>query len=87
MLIRPGKFFTEDMSKEGLLTKEKYGSIKRVYIVTQDDQVMEEEFQMYNIHKSPPHEVKVIAKCGHMVMISQPHKLSLCLQEIIARNN
>lgn len=87
MLIRPGKFFVEDISKEGLLTKEKYGSIKRVYVVTQDDQVMEEEFQMYNIHKSPPHEVKVIAKSGHMVMISQPQKLFLCLQEIIDSDN
>ncbi|NP_001309257.1 methylesterase 10 [Solanum lycopersicum] len=83
MLIRPGKFFIQDMSKEGLLTQEKYGSVKRVYIVTQDDQVMQEEFQMYNIHKSPPHEVKIIANSGHMVMISRPHELFLCLQEII----
>ncbi|XP_070012860.1 methylesterase 10-like [Nicotiana sylvestris] len=82
MLIRPGKFFTEDMSKEGLLTQEKYGSVRRVYVLCHDDPVMEEEFQMYNIQKSPPHEVKYIAKAGHMVMISQPLKLSLCLQEI-----
>ncbi|XP_060189213.1 methylesterase 10-like [Lycium barbarum] len=87
ILIRPGKFFTEDMSKEGLLTQEKYGSVKRVYVVCQDDLVMEEEFQMYNIQKSPPDEVKLIAESGHMVMISQAQKLFLSLQEIASNND
>ncbi|KAJ8566845.1 hypothetical protein K7X08_001605 [Anisodus acutangulus] len=86
MLIRPGKFFIEDISNEGLLTQEKYGSVKRVYVVCQDDLVMEEEFQMYNIEKSTPHEVKIIDKSGHMVMISQAQKLSICLQEIASKN-
>uniref|UniRef100_A0A5B7BYB1 Putative methylesterase 10-like isoform X1 n=1 Tax=Davidia involucrata TaxID=16924 RepID=A0A5B7BYB1_DAVIN len=44
MLVRPNGFFLEDMAKESLLTEEKYGSIRRDYIMCEEDEVVKEEF-------------------------------------------
>ncbi|XP_076889052.1 methylesterase 10-like isoform X2 [Bidens hawaiensis] len=85
MLIRPSKFFLEDMSKEGLLTKDKYGSISRVYVVCEGDRVMDEEFQRFIIKDSPPNEVKSFPGAGHMIMMSKSKDLSLYLQELVAQ--
>ncbi|XP_019185377.1 PREDICTED: methylesterase 10 [Ipomoea nil] len=83
MLIRPGALFVEEMAKENLLTKDKYGSVKRVYIICEDDQIMDQEFQIHNIQNSPPCEVKSMAATGHMAMLSKPEELCFSLQEII----
>ncbi|XP_027152367.1 methylesterase 10-like [Coffea eugenioides] len=40
MLVRPHPFFIEDMAKESLPTEEKYGSIKRDFVLCEDDQVV-----------------------------------------------
>ncbi|KAL3501968.1 hypothetical protein ACH5RR_036417 [Cinchona calisaya] len=85
MLVRPHGFFIEDMKKESLLTKEKYGSVKRVYVVCEDDQVVEEDFQRFMIKYSPPEEVKSIAGAGHMVMLSKAPELYQHLEEIAER--
>ncbi|XP_076954425.1 methylesterase 10-like [Bidens hawaiensis] len=85
MLMRPSNFFLEDMSKEGLLTREKYGSISRVYVVCEDDRVMDEEFQRFIIKDSPPKEVKSFPGAGHKIMMSKSKDLSLYLQEIVAQ--
>ncbi|MFS7955839.1 putative alpha/beta hydrolase-1 [Helianthus anomalus] len=84
-LIRPGHFFLDDMSKDSLLTSDRYGSISRVYVVCEDDRVMDEEFQRFLIEDSPPNEVKSFPGAGHMIMLSMPKDISLYLQEIVAR--
>ncbi|KAK6922992.1 LOW QUALITY PROTEIN: Alpha/beta hydrolase fold-1 [Dillenia turbinata] len=61
---------------------ERYGSIDRVYVICEEDRVMREEFQRWNIQNSPPQEVKFMAGADHMVMLSQPLEFSQCLQEI-----
>ncbi|KAI7733775.1 hypothetical protein M8C21_021693, partial [Ambrosia artemisiifolia] len=85
MLIRPSQLFLEDMSKDSLLTKEKYGSISRVYVVCEGDRVMDEEFQRFVIKDSPPDEVKSFPGVGHMIMLSNSKDISLYLQEILDR--
>ncbi|KAM7507027.1 hypothetical protein LguiA_017480 [Lonicera macranthoides] len=82
MLVRPNELYFEDMAKESLLTEKKYGSVIRVYVVCEEDEVMEEKIQRFVIENSPPKEVISIARAGHMVMLSQPTKLSSCLQDI-----
>ncbi|KAM0068137.1 putative alpha/beta hydrolase-1 [Helianthus debilis subsp. tardiflorus] len=84
-LIRPSHFFLEDMSKDSLLTSDRYGSISRVYVVCEGDRVVDEEFQRFVIEDSPPNEVKSFPGAGHMIMLSIPKDISLYLQDIAAR--
>ncbi|XP_047959328.1 methylesterase 10 [Salvia hispanica] len=82
MLIRPNLFYLKEMSKNGLLSEEKYGVVKRCYVMCEDDEVMEEEFQRYNIEKSPPNEVISIEAASHMAMLTKTHLLSSSLLQL-----
>lgn len=82
MLVRPNEFYIEEMKESLLLTEEKFGSVKRVYVICEDDKVMEEEFQRFIINYSPPQQVISIPQSGHMVMLSKPQIFSKCLLEI-----
>lgn len=82
LLVRPSGLFLDDWSKENMLTEEKYGSVNRVFVQTEEDEVMKGEFQSWMIENYPPREVKLIPKSGHMVMLSKPHELFLALQEL-----
>ncbi|KAL8473626.1 hypothetical protein ACS0TY_030461 [Phlomoides rotata] len=82
MLIRPGLFFMEDLGKKSLLSEKRYGRIKRCYVICEEDEVMKEDFQRYNIEKSPPDEVISIAGAGHMVMLTKTQELCSCLLEL-----
>ncbi|XP_028081717.1 jasmonoyl--L-amino acid synthetase JAR4-like [Camellia sinensis] len=81
-LVRPNGMFFDDVAKESLLTEARYGSMSRVYIVCEVDQLMKPEFQRWIIQNSPPDEVKSIANADHMIILSKPKELCLCLQEI-----
>ncbi|XP_052195916.1 salicylic acid-binding protein 2-like isoform X2 [Diospyros lotus] len=87
MLVRPGGFFVEDLSKEGLLSEGRFGLVKRIYIVCEEDEVIPEEFQRWTTENSPPQQVMAIAGAAHMAMLSKPKELCLCLQEIAAMSN
>ena len=86
-LVRPHGLFLEDLAKESLLSKEKFGSVDRVYVVLEKDEVMKEDFQRWVIDDSPPKEVKFIAGADHMGMMSKPKELCLCFQEIVQQYN
>ncbi|XP_059623860.1 methylesterase 10-like isoform X1 [Cornus florida] len=82
MLVRPSGprgFFFGDLTRESLLTEEKFGSVSRAYVVCKSDH---EELQKWMIEHSPTEEVKYIAEADHMAMLSKPKELSLCLLEI-----
>lgn len=64
------------------LSDEKYGTVRRVFVVCQEDMVLKEDFQRWMIEKNPPDEVKVIKGADHMVMMSRPRELSALLLEI-----
>ena len=83
-LVRPFRLYGDDalLLKESKLTKEKYGSVRRVYIVCDQDNIIKEDFQRWMIENNPADEVKVITGSDHMVMFSKPKELSSCLQEI-----
>ncbi|XP_042477371.1 salicylic acid-binding protein 2-like [Macadamia integrifolia] len=85
MLVRPTSYFIEDLSKEKLLSKEKFGSVDRFYIICDEDKVVKEDFQQWMIENNPTKEVKVIAGADHMVMLSKPQELCLCLKEIASK--
>ncbi|GLT39050.1 hypothetical protein SLA2020_132580 [Shorea laevis] len=84
LLLRPFAPYNNEAapSNEAFLTKEKYGSVHRVYIICDQDKAVKEDFQRWIIEKNPTDEVKVIAGSDHMVMFSKPLELCSCLQEI-----
>ena len=70
-VLRQGKWFMKELSKESLLTKEKFGSVNRVYIVCNDDLMIKENLQKWYIEHSPTGDVKFIAGADHMPMFSK----------------
>ncbi|XP_057963267.1 methylesterase 10 [Malania oleifera] len=87
-LIRPNGLFVEDLTRESLLTEEKFGSVDRVFVMCGGDEVMGEEVQRWMIENGPGPvitEVKLIEGAGHMVMLSKPKELCLCFQQIAAK--
>lgn len=83
-LIRPSPLFPDFRcsSKETALTKENYGSVPRVYIVCNEDNLMKADIQRWLIDHNQPDEVKVINGSDHMAMMSKPKELCSCLLEI-----
>ncbi|KAI3462781.1 hypothetical protein Pfo_019444 [Paulownia fortunei] len=83
-LIRPSPLYDDFhcSSKETALTKENYGSVPRVYVVCDQDNLMKEDMQRWLIGNNPPDEVKVIKGSDHMVMMSKPQDLCSCLLEV-----
>ncbi|KAF7136400.1 hypothetical protein RHSIM_Rhsim08G0106100 [Rhododendron simsii] len=82
MLVRPHSSYYHDeagLVNDTALTKENYGSVRRVYVVVEDDCMVKEEFQRWLIENNPVDEVKVISGVDHMVMFSKPQELSSCL--------
>ncbi|GER25106.1 methyl jasmonate esterase [Striga asiatica] len=84
LLMRPSPLFVDfhRPSEETALTRENYGSIPRVYVVCDEDKLMNVEMQRWLIENNWPDDVKVIEGSDHMVMMSKPHDLALCLLEI-----
>ncbi|KAF3667800.1 putative receptor protein kinase TMK1-like [Capsicum annuum] len=65
----------EDISKEIVLSKKRYGSIRRVFIVAAESKAFKKEFQRWMIENNPPDEVEEISGSDHMVMMSRPQQL------------
>ena len=80
--MRPVRLFSEeDMSNELMLSK-KYASVKRVFIISEEDKLGKRDFQLWMIEKNPPDAVKEIKGSDHMVMISKTKELWVHLQAI-----
>lgn len=82
LLVRPGSLFIEDLHKIKKFTEEGFGSVRRVYVVCEQDKCIPPEFQRWMIENNPVKEVKVIEEADHMPMFSAPEKLCECLLEI-----
>lgn len=85
MLVRP-LFLLNDANStmDVVLSKEKDGSVSRVYVVIDEDKILKKDFQQWMIENNPTEEVKDITGADHMVMLSKPHELCACLQNIAA---
>ncbi|WCJ31054.1 methyl esterase 1 [Euphorbia peplus] len=82
ILHRPASFFISDLAKTEKLTDEKYGSVNRVYIVCDKDQILKEEVQRWAINFSGIDHVIEINGSDHMPMISKPQELYQHLIEV-----
>ncbi|KAA3474292.1 salicylic acid-binding protein 2-like [Gossypium australe] len=81
-LIRPGSLFLSDLSKADKLSKEKFGSVPRIYVVCKEDKGIPEEFQRWMIQNFEVNDVMEIKDADHMSMFSKPQKLFHSLSEI-----
>ncbi|MCD7448039.1 hypothetical protein HAX54_037353 [Datura stramonium] len=82
-LVRPLYLYTdEDMSKELILSQKNYGSVSRVFIISNEDKVVPRDLQEWMIERNPPDEVEVIEGSDHMVMMSKPVELFVHLLHI-----
>ena len=83
-LIRPSSLFLHDLCKpETKLSDEKYGSVRRVYVVCEEDQAISQAFQQWMIENGGVKEVKELKGSDHMPMFCMPKQLSDCLLEIV----
>jgi pimeloyl-ACP methyl ester carboxylesterase len=84
-LVRPFCSFRDVtlIDTKPTLSKEKYGSVPRVYIVCDQDQALREDFQHWMIQNNPTVDQEIVIHgSDHMVMFSKPHELASCLQDI-----
>ncbi|XP_015063836.1 polyneuridine-aldehyde esterase-like [Solanum pennellii] len=75
-LVRPFYLYrVEDVTKEIVLSRERYGSVRRVFIVIAENKSLKKDFQQLLIEKNPPDEVEEIDGTDHMPMMSKPQEL------------
>lgn len=78
-------FSEEDMSKELKLSEEKYGTVKRAFIIPDEDLVEKKDFQLWMIERNRPNRVAEIRGSDHMVMMSKPLELWVLLQKLATK--
>ncbi|KAJ6288580.1 hypothetical protein OIU76_024546 [Salix suchowensis] len=83
LLLRPHPLFNPEATQEKVwVTKERFGSVPRVYIICDQDNIMKEALQRWMIENNPPDEVRVVSGSDHMLMFSKPQETCSCLLEV-----
>ncbi|KAI3416595.1 AB hydrolase-1 domain-containing protein, partial [Psidium guajava] len=82
--VRPLRLFLDEprLKAEEIVMTAKYGSVRRVYIVCDEDLVVKEDLQRWMIDHNPTDEVCVISNSDHMVMFSKPLEYCSTLKQI-----
>ncbi|KAG6583867.1 Salicylic acid-binding protein 2, partial [Cucurbita argyrosperma subsp. sororia] len=80
-LVRPFPLLKINDS-EFKFTEERYGSVKRAYVITERDLMATMNFQLWMIENNPPDIVVEIKGSDHMVMVSKSVELAYQLQRI-----
>ncbi|CAA2955694.1 salicylic acid-binding 2 [Olea europaea subsp. europaea] len=81
-LMRPISNFWDDLSNKGAFSNEKYGSVKRAYIIPDEDKTLKVEYQRWQIKNVGASMVIEMKYADHMAMISKPHELCQHLLDI-----
>ncbi|KAL2903909.1 Salicylic acid-binding protein 2 [Bienertia sinuspersici] len=82
-LRRPTSFFLNDIRRpETKLSKERYGSVKRVYVVSDKDEAIPPSFQWWMIENDAVKDVRTLQGSDHMPMLCIPKQLCSCLHDI-----
>ncbi|XP_030462679.2 methyl jasmonate esterase 1-like [Syzygium oleosum] len=86
-LVRPFRLYPDQakMEEEVAVTTGKYGGVRRLCIVCDQDLTITEGMQRWMVEMNPPDEVMVISDSDHMVMFSKPQELHDALGEIAER--
>ncbi|KAG6482607.1 methylesterase 1-like [Zingiber officinale] len=81
-LLRPSSLFAKELESSSPLSASGYGSVAKVFVVCEKDEVLQASFQRWMIENNPVNEVRVIEEADHMAMMSTPEKLSQFISEI-----
>ncbi|KAM0862627.1 hypothetical protein ACQ4PT_045142 [Festuca glaucescens] len=81
-LMRASSFFLEDLELQQPYSEDRYGSVRKVYIVCKEDLAIVEAYQRWMIENNPVQEVKELNGADHMAMLSRPDELAQCLADI-----
>ncbi|XP_057770037.1 methyl jasmonate esterase 1-like [Salvia miltiorrhiza] len=82
LLMRPMGLFDESGWVKATLSKQNHGSVRRVFVVCEQDLVLKKGFQEWMIENNPVDEVKIISGADHMPMFSKTHELCAHLHDI-----
>jgi pimeloyl-ACP methyl ester carboxylesterase len=85
-LMRNSSLFREDLAKANKFTNEGFGSVKRVYIVCEEDKAITKDLQEWFIENNPVEEVYEIEGADHMAMLSKTDQLFQLLLQIGAKH-
>ncbi|KAJ0692472.1 putative alpha/beta hydrolase-1 [Helianthus annuus] len=81
-LMRPSSLFVKDLRNAERFTKRGFGSVRRVYVVCDEDNAIKEGFQRWMSDNNPVDEVKELKHVDHMPMLCDPKQLSVCLLDL-----
>jgi len=82
-MVRPSRRFLNDETMNGdVLTAGRYGAVRRVYVVAEEDEWKPAETQRLMASWNPGTEVVGLQGADHMPMFSKPRELSELLMEI-----
>nr|XP_043638722.1 methylesterase 1-like [Erigeron canadensis] len=84
ILERPIPLFVNDLPTAQPYTEEAYGSVKRAFVLCDDDRTIKLEFQKWMIENYPVAVKRELKHVDHMPMIGDPKQLSACLLDIIS---
>ncbi|CAL4952836.1 unnamed protein product [Urochloa decumbens] len=83
---RPSRRFLDDATMRGIvLTAERYGAVRRVCVVAEEDASWSADFQRRMASWNPGTEVRGLHGADHMPMLSKPRELSELLMEVADR--
>lgn len=74
--------FQENLSKAKKFSEEKFGEVRKVYVICSEDKILKKQFQEWMIKNSGIQNVMEIEGADHMPMFSKTQQLSQCLLHI-----
>uniref|UniRef100_A0A0D9V1Z6 AB hydrolase-1 domain-containing protein n=1 Tax=Leersia perrieri TaxID=77586 RepID=A0A0D9V1Z6_9ORYZ len=81
-LVRASSFYVDDMRRRPPFSEERYGAVRKGYVVCGQDEVIPEGYQRRLIAGCPVAEVREIAAADHMAMFSAPVELAGHLADV-----
>uniref|UniRef100_A0A0D9XRH6 AB hydrolase-1 domain-containing protein n=1 Tax=Leersia perrieri TaxID=77586 RepID=A0A0D9XRH6_9ORYZ len=84
-LLRVGSTFVEDLQVQKPFSEDRYGSVRKVYIICKQDKTIPEEFQRKMVENGggrPVDEVREIDGADHMAMLSAPDHVVDCIANV-----
>lgn len=85
-LMRPVRLFSsEDIARNIIATKENFGSVKKVCLISENDLILSKDLQLWMVERNPMDEVREMKGADHMTMLSKPKELAKDLLDIAAK--
>uniref|UniRef100_A0A0E0MY02 AB hydrolase-1 domain-containing protein n=1 Tax=Oryza rufipogon TaxID=4529 RepID=A0A0E0MY02_ORYRU len=81
-LVRVSSYYVDDMRRQPPFGEDRYGAVRKVYVVCGQDQAIVEAYQRRMIAGCPVEEVREIAGADHMAMFSAPVELAGHLADV-----